>query len=237
MAFRIHVHDDGAALAGALALLLAGEARRAVAERGTCSIALSGGSTPEALYRILGRDDAFPWNRTRFFLVDERLVPPDHPDWNAGMIRRAFDREDMDFFPMDTENPADGPEAARYYELVLQDAFGGDPVFDICLLGMGADGHTASLFPGTGAAEVTDRRVLWVVPPAAPHGRVSLSLPVLRASRALWVLCTGPVKAPALGKVLAGPDPELPASLLAAAPAGTDLHIDRALARAAGLEG
>lgn len=219
---------DKDALARALAAEMSSLARQAIGQKGQCDIALSGGTTPELLYRVLGRDDGFPWSGTRFFLVDERFVPSTHPDWNAGMIRRAFGRQDLQFYPVDTDNPADAAVAARWYAGLLAETLGPAPVFDLVLLGMGQDGHTASLFPGTGAAGQTGHTVIAVRPLTAPHDRVSLSLPVLLAARRLVVLVTGADKADMLDQVLAGPDPARPASLLAGGPGPLEFWVDQA---------
>src|SRR5579884_452790 len=129
--------------------------RDRIAEGGACSIALSGGSTPKPLYETLACRSDIDWSRVQVYFVDERNVPPDDPDSNFGMIDRALlaparvPQENI--HRMRGELPA--PQAAAEYEAELRANFGGAgfPRFDLMLLGMGPDGHTASLFPGTPA--------------------------------------------------------------------------------------
>lgn len=205
---------------------LAGEllrlARSAVAERGVFTMALSGGSTPLPFYRRLAATADFPWEACRVWLVDERFVPAGHPDHNGTAVaaalasggRRPAGLRLVDTAAPDAEAAAADYAAALDADPALRAAGGRWPTFDFVLLGMGADGHTASLFPGTGAAAAADRSALAVSPPVAPHRRVSLSLPVLDAARFAAALVFGAAKRDALARALAGPDPELPASLL-----------------------
>jgi 6-phosphogluconolactonase len=219
---------DPAALARAAAEEFARLAGEAVRERGAFSVALAGGSTPRRLYALLADEGApfrglVPWQRTRVFFGDERHVPPDHPDSNFRMAREALlSRVPVAGVHRIPGELADPGAAAAAYEADLRDAFGlreGDPPprLDLLLLGLGADGHTASLFPGNPALGEQRR---WVVAPwvdrLAVH-RVTLTLPVLRRARAVVFLVAGAEKAPALARVLApAPDaPILPAALVA----------------------
>lgn len=210
---------DGGALSRAAAERLVRDARDSVGRRGRFTIALAGGSTPRALYELLageyrGRID---WARTEVFFGDERGVPPDDAASNYAMARDAL----LGRVPVARvhrirgERPPD--EAAREYGAELRRAFpeDGAPTFDVALLGVGGDGHTASLFPGSAALE---ERAAWAVAvpaPAtsAPHvERVSLTLPVLNRARAVYVLASGAEKRDVVRRILAGEAPELPAS-------------------------
>jgi 6-phosphogluconolactonase len=196
---------------------------------------LAGGSTPKATYEVLARDyaDGVDWSNVHVFFGDERAVPPDHEDSNYGMARDTL----LDRVPigsvhrMQGELPPD--EAAEAYEQELRDFFGSDdlPRFDLILLGMGSDGHTASLFPETSALEVHDR---WVV--ANPvlkldTTRITLTVPVLDAARAVYFLVAGEDKAGPMAEILEGdPGPrEYPASLIQPE-GGPQWMLDRAAA-------
>ncbi|MCO6417395.1 6-phosphogluconolactonase [Siccirubricoccus sp. KC 17139] len=192
---------------------------QASAKQGSFSLALSGGSTPERLYRRLAAApwrDRMPWERVHLFWGDERCVPPDHPDSNQRMAREAMIAQ----VPIPPGNvhpvPVDGgsPEmAARLYEAELR-AFAaerpGEPLFDVQLLGLGPDGHTASLFPGTAALA---ERSAWVVAVvgARPEPRITLTYPALEDSGAVAFLVSGAEKRAILRQLLEG-DATLPAA-------------------------
>ncbi|MGB8223413.1 MAG: 6-phosphogluconolactonase [Polyangiales bacterium] len=186
----------------------------ALASEGWFRISLSGGSTPKMLYELLASDEfrsRFPWQRVLWYWGDERFVPHDHPDSNYRMAREAM----LDKAPVPRENvypvPVDGTpdEAASRYERTLQEAYGGavldpaKPFFDINLLGLGADGHTASLLPGE---PVLRERKRWVV--AVSHGRpevrITMTYPVLESSRKVAFLVAGPEKAAIVSAIRAG---------------------------------
>jgi len=233
--------DDLDALSRAAADDLTAIARAAVAERGTCSIALSGGSTPQRLFKLLAQRGpaAAPWPQIELWWGDERPVPPDHADSNYRMAREAL------IEPLGlagarvhriTSELADLGAAAQSYETALVAALGAPPVFDLILLGMGPDGHTASLFPASPALGETQR---WVVanPVTSPlvkgsATRVTLTAPAINAARHVRFLVSGADKATALAQVLEGPrEPErYPAQLIA--PTAGDLVwlIDRTAA-------
>lgn len=188
-------------------------AHAAVAARGRFLLALSGGSTPRRLYETLagGAGDALPWAATHLFWGDERCVPPDHPASNYGMAKAAL----LDHVPVPAANvhripaEADSPDAAATaYEQEMRRVWGdnGTPVFDLVLLGLGADGHTASLFPGGPELDDTERLAVAVTAPATydPRWRISLTLPVLNAARAVLFLVAGADKRPALRALLDG---------------------------------
>ena len=209
-----------------------------LAAKAPCRISLAGGSTPKMLYGLLASDpfrDRFPWSKVSWYWGDERFVPPDHPESNYRMAREAM----LARVPVPPESvhpiPTDGnPEdAARSYERTLQAAYGAGtldparPVFDIMLLGIGTDGHTASLLPGDPAL---DERRRWVVPVARgrPEVRITLTLPAIESSRHVAFLAEGKSKAPILAAVRAGGS-QLPAAQVR--PVGELLwFVDRAAA-------
>jgi 6-phosphogluconolactonase len=206
----LHTADDVAREAASAFVRLANEAVRS---SGRFAVALSGGSTPKALFSLLAGDASLrsqmPWDRTHFFWGDERHVPPDHADSNYRMANEAM----LSKVPVPAANVhrikselADAHQAAAEYEQTLRDFFslgaGRFPRFDLVLLGMGPDGHTASLFPGTDALREETRLVVanWV--PKFDTFRITLTLPVL--NNAAWVLflVSGAEKAPVLRGVL-----------------------------------
>jgi 6-phosphogluconolactonase len=192
-----------------------------IERNGIARVALSGGSTPSRVYPLLlepARRDAIDWSAVEFFWGDERAVPPDHPQSNFGsaygmLISQLPDVRPDRIHRMQAESP-DLDAAALAYETELRLAFGArggaPPAFDLIWLGMGRDGHTASLFPGTPALDETAR---WAVPcsPAALERRLTLTFPVLNAARETLFVVTGADKADALARVRAG-DGDLPAS-------------------------
>ena len=190
---------------------LAGEA---VSTSGRFAAALSGGSTPRALYALLATDQfrqRVPWSRVHLFWGDERCVPPDHADSNYRMAREAL----LAKVPIPTENihrmPAEQKDhrlAADAYEEALRVFFalqaGELPRFDLILLGMGEDGHTASLFPGTVALAETERLVVAVYVEKLDTHRLTLTVPVINHAAHVVFLVTGKSKAPVLREVLEG---------------------------------
>jgi 6-phosphogluconolactonase len=193
------VAADADALARFAAHLLRAWLLEAAARGGPpARIALSGGSTPIAMFRILSKLD-LPWQRTEWFWVDERAVPADHARSNYGAARAAF----FDHVPVPAEQlhplVPDGPDldaVARRYQARLAERFGTiePPAFDVMLLGIGDDGHTASLFPGEPTVDVDDR---WVAAVPAAEGReerLTLTVPVIAAARRAVVLAQGGAK-------------------------------------------
>ncbi len=188
-------------------------ANEAVKQRGRFTIALAGGSTPKSLYNLLATNarTALPWDRMFFFFGDERHVPPNDPDSNY----RMADESMLSKIPVPAANvfriPAENPDAeavAEAYEETLKKFFalqpGQFPRFDLILLGMGPDGHTASLFPGTGALQEKKRLVVanWVE--KMKTHRITLTLPVLNAAHCIIFLVSGIDKASVLRTVLEG---------------------------------
>jgi 6-phosphogluconolactonase len=239
---EIRVVENGAALAAAAAAEFESRALAAVAGRGRFAVALSGGSTPRALFSLLAGDPyrtRLPWGTTHFFWGDERPVPPEDPDSNYGMARDTL----LARVGVSASNvhriPAEGPDgeaAAAAYEGTLKEFFrlgpGERPAFDLVYLGLGPDGHTASLFPGTRALHEQERLAVanWVG--KLYSRRITLTAPALNAAACVVFLVAGEDKALPLKAVLEGPhEPEqLPAQLIS--PAGGRLLwlVDRAAA-------
>ena len=194
-------------LAREAAAWMARSLQDALAARPRASLALSGGGTPGPAYQALA-EAKLPWERVDIFFVDERFVPPDHADSNYRMVEdtllKPLRLPSSQVFRMQGERE-DRDAAARDYEATLP------PVLDVVLLGMGSDGHTASLFPGHPALEERERRVLAVVGPKPPPWRMTLTLPVLLSARAVLNLVAGAAKADAVRRALAR-DVSLPAA-------------------------
>jgi 6-phosphogluconolactonase len=234
---RLQIFTDAEALAHHVADWLV-----ATAARGDrpFSIALSGGSTPRRLYELLASRpyrEALPWERTHWFWGDERFVSHDDPESNYRMVREAMLTRvpvpPANVHPVPTEglSPA---EAALAYERQLKDFYGASilrpdrPLFDVTLLGLGPEGHIASLFPGTA---ILKERTRWVgaVIGAKPEPRITLTYPALESSRAVAFLVTGAAKRAVLEQLLRG-DPELPAGQLHPVHGTLRLFVDRAAA-------
>lgn len=212
---EIRIHPDPEALSRAAADRFTALCRNAAAARGRCHVALAGGTTPRRLYQLLAGppwSQQLPWPQLHLYFGDERAVPPDHPDSNFGMARRAWlDRAPLaaeQCHPM-TTGPAhitqDAADYAGLLERNLPRDEAGVPSFDLILLGLGADGHTASLFPDN---PVLEERTRWVAPvylAARDSWRLSLTLPVLEAARHLLFLIAGADKADCVARVLAAP--------------------------------
>lgn len=228
--------DDAAALAVAAAervMALVNE------NPGRIAICLTGGSSPKQLYELLGKEPyvgQIPWDRVHWFIGDDRFVQPGDPLHNMSMARGIFlDRcaPADNIHPIDTAAP-DPTEAAAEYESELKNVYGASeldparPLFDLVLLGVGPDGHVASLFPGYPAIEVTDHWVVGVpeahVAPFVP--RVSLTLPALGSCREMLYMMGGSDKRAILSRVLSGED--LPANRAHSSVGETVFLCDRA---------
>jgi 6-phosphogluconolactonase len=224
------VEPDAEALARRAARHLAEAATRA-AVKGRARVAVSGGSTPKVAFQILADPRqpfraAMPWDKLDLFWVDERCVPPDHPDSNYRMTREAM----LDHVPLApaqihrVEGELAPDVAASRYESELRSSFrleGAEtPRFDLIALGMGPDGHTASLFPHTAALHEMSRLAVANYVQTKDAWRVTLTLPVINQGASVFFLIAGADKAQILREVLLGPrDPErLPSQLIA--PAG-----------------
>jgi 6-phosphogluconolactonase len=194
---QLIVHDSPDAVAAAAADLIA-----AAITSGTTTIGLAGGSTPQATYeRLPGRN--LDWSGVMLWLGDERWVPPDHPDSNARMARRAFVDEVAATLVAPDYAIGDPHQAASAYDEAVRPAL---MVPGLILLGMGDDGHTASLFPGTEALGVSDRSYVanWVE--AKNDWRLTATLPLLWSAAQVVFLVTGSAKAAVVAEVLAGAD-------------------------------
>jgi 6-phosphogluconolactonase len=213
----------------------------AVAQRGRFTIALSGGSTPRNLYTLIAANASatLPWNQMFFFWGDERHVAPDNPDSNYRMAKEALLSKvpvpPANIFPVPAENP-DATQAAEIYEQTLREFFavapGEFPRFDLILLGMGPDGHTASLFPETPALQEKSRLVVanWVE--KLGSSRITFTLPLLNAARRVAFLVSGTDKAAALHEVLEGsaPSEKYPSRLVQPSEGKVIWFVDRAAA-------
>ncbi|MHB8845738.1 MAG: 6-phosphogluconolactonase [Nitrospirota bacterium] len=207
----------------AAAGLVAAACRDAIVKQGRFTMALSGGNTPQGLYRLLAEApyrDQIDWAESHFFWADERSVPPDHQDSN---FRLASDLL-LSRVPVPRNNVhrirgESGPEAAaNAYDNELRTFFRASlPAFDLVLLGMGPDGHTASLFPSHPAVDESSRLAVPVMDGPAGHQRITMTLPVLVHASMVLFLVTGQAKAGAVTKVLEQGNPgRFPAGLVSA---------------------
>lgn len=215
IAGRIEIMDDLEALSSQAAELIADHIREA---KRPYRLALSGGNTPRGCYRHLAHLSQVPWHQVEIYQGDERFVPPDHPDSNYRLIRETLLKHvaPRAIFAMPTDGTPE--QAARAYEDALRQQYGGGTLiadqflFDLQLMGIGEDGHTASLIPGQ---PVLNNRGDWVAP--VPHGRpeirLTLTYPALESSRLVLFLVSGAAKREAMARARAG-DPGIPAGRL-----------------------
>ena len=236
---RVHRFRDAEEVAVRASAAIAAVAREAVEQRGSFALVLAGGDTPRRCYERLASDASVDWPKVEFFWGDERPVPPEHPDSNYGMARAALldplgidprrihriaaERGDLDAVALEYEG-----ELAR----IAGGAAGGPPPLDLVLLGMGADGHTASLFPHTAALSESRRWVVANEVPKLSTRRITVTFPLLEHARAVLLLVTGASKSPALAHVLEGSwNPELlPSQRLRARAGRTEWFVDEAAA-------
>lgn len=211
----VTVLADPSAVASAAADRLVAVAQQAAGEGRIASIALAGGSTPTEMFDVLVRrtntGEAIPWPALSFYWGDERAVPPDHPDSNYRVAREHLldpvGIPEHRIFRMPAERPDQEQAALAYENLLRRNLPASDhqpsmPVFDLVYLGMGADGHTASLFPGTSALAVRDRAVVMHPVDAVQMDRMTLTFPVLNAARQVVIAVTGPGKADRVAEIL-----------------------------------
>jgi len=198
---------DAASVAREAAARMAGALRAALEARGRASVALSGGNTPRDAYATLSKEPGIDWTKIDIFWVDERAVGPTDDRSNYRWAKATL--LDAAHVPPERVHrmPSDAPDldaAAKAYEKAIASiAPGGAPAFDLMVLGVGDDGHTASLFPGDATVDVTDRLV--TVVPAGPgrEARLSLTRPVIQQARHVLVLVTGAAKRAALARAWA----------------------------------
>lgn len=234
---KIEIFPDAPALAAAAAEAFV---RAAAASTGPFRVALSGGHSPRGLYALLADEAApyrarVPWERLRFFWSDERCVPPTHPDSNFKTANDAL----LSRVPIRPEQVhrilAELPvaaDAADRYEKTIRSEFEGPPIFDWIFLGMGPDGHTASLFPGTKALAERNKLVAanWVEGQKAY--RVTFTLPILNSAKNIIFLVAGPDKADMARKVLSeAPSAARPSSLVLPPRGNIRWFLDKAAAR------
>jgi 6-phosphogluconolactonase len=249
----IQVFETPEALAERCAADFAALVQDAVAANGRFTVALAGGQTPKSLYARLAQEpyrSTIPWAKVWVFWGDERSVPKEHSDSNFGMASEALltrvSISSSHVLRMRGEDPP--PLAARDYEKQMRDVFRGQewPTFDLILLGMGTDGHTASLMPGTPALadQVTpeeERRqgvegaspARWVVHNVVRSlqtVRITMTLPAINHAKNIWFLVTGVKKQPVFAKVQEGPSPQYPASLVEPEEGRLRWYVDRAAA-------
>ena len=213
---RIFADSDGLYREAAERILRAGQT--AVAGEGRFALLLAGGGTPRRLYALLGSPeyrDRLDGARTHLFWGDERAVPLSDPQSNYRMVAETLlsrmQIPEENIHRIRTELPPE--EAALWYERELREFFAGPPRFHLALLGMGADGHTASLFPGSAA--LREQRHLVIATVQGSAQRITLTLAALNAASVVLFLISGAAKAAALAAALEGPlDPELPAALV-----------------------
>jgi 6-phosphogluconolactonase len=203
---RIEICKDAEDLARHAAGLFVTQAGKALGARGSFTVALAGGGTPRGLYALLPMDhyaDQVVWPAVEIFWSDERCVPPDHPRSNYRMaLETLLSKVKVPPGNIHRMKGEDDPvAAATAYEKGLREKLGGAPRFDLILLGMGADGHVASLFPGSAALEEKDRLVAVSRDPEG-MARLTLTLPLINAARAVAILVSGEGKAEMLRRVL-----------------------------------
>jgi len=205
----LHVYPDVVALARAAARGFVAAAKEALALRGRFVVALAGGSTPAPTYRLLASEEfaaRVDWGRVHVFWGDERCVSLDHPDSNYRMARETL-LESVSIpapnvHPIRCQLPP--AQAAAAYRAELQAVLGSEARFDLIFLGLGEDGHTASLFPGTSVLAEQERAAAAVWVPRLKAWRVTLTFPVLNAARQVVFLVTGAAKGPALARIESG---------------------------------
>ncbi|UOQ71293.1 6-phosphogluconolactonase [Hymenobacter cellulosilyticus] len=236
----LHVHASAEAVLHSLAEYFVAQAQHAVADRGRFSVALSGGNSPRKLYELLATTpyrEQVAWDQVYFFFGDERNVPPTDPESNYRMAREALldplTIADSQVFPVDTALPP--AEAAEAYTRTIQAFFAPEEaIFDLVLLGLGDNSHTASLFPHTPVLHETSVGAREVFVEEKKAFRITLTAPLLNQARAVAFLVYGADKAAAVHQVIQGTRnvDEFPAQLIA--PAG-ELHWFLDMAAAAAL--
>ena len=219
---RIHVYLNKEKLVAATAERVINLIGQAIQENGLCNIALAGGNTPHEVYSMLAANsyrDRVDWNGLHIFWGDERMVPPEHQDSNFRMVQQTL----LEHIKIPDGNvhrirgEITPEQAAAEYTELLHDHFREDsPHFDLILLGIGEDGHTASLFPDTDAIEECERHTVAVFVPRLNTWRVTLTLPVLNAAREVIFLVSGSSKSNIIQRIMSVKQPtkDLPATMV-----------------------
>ncbi|HTV74810.1 MAG TPA: 6-phosphogluconolactonase [Candidatus Acidoferrales bacterium] len=235
---QLVILDNESMLAEMLARSFLSEAALSIASRGVFTVALAGGSTPKSTYALLASPvyrHALEWGRVHFFFGDERCVPPDHPDSNYRMVNESL------FMPLGISPETifrmrgeDEPgAAAASYAQTLIEQLGPTPSLDLVMLGMGPDGHTASLFPGQPPDDSSDLVRVRIAPPTMRVAqRLTMTPRVINAGREVLVATAGEAKAQTLARVLEGPyDPvNLPIQIVQPSSGRLTWLVDRAAA-------
>jgi 6-phosphogluconolactonase len=235
----IHVFPDLEALSRAAATSFVDTSRKSITSKGTFTVALSGGSTPRSLYLLLSSDHytrAIDWQHVHVFWADERCVPPDREQSNFKLAFDAF----LSKVPIPRGNVhrikgEESPEqGAKEYNAALSEFFGQSvlPAFDLILLGLGEDGHTASLFPGSPALAEQEHLAVAIRKQPPELDRISLTLPVLNNALRIIFLVSGKAKAPIVQEILENPEAKrkYPAGLVRPATDGLFWLVDKAAA-------
>ena len=227
---NIHAYSNKEKLVTATAEYMVNSIGKAIQKNGLCSVALSGGNTPGGVFSMLAENpyrDRVDWSRLHLFWGDERMVPPEHQDSNFRMVQETL----LDHIKIPDENVHRirgeiVPErAAEEYSELLRGHFKADvPCFDLILLGLGEDGHTASLFPETDAVEEYEKHAVAVFVPKLSAWRVTLTLPVLNVAREILFLVSGRSKSEMVQRIMSIKQPakELPATMVN--PQSGELH-------------
>jgi len=219
---NIHAYPNKEKLVAATTGRIADCIEQAIQQNGLCNMALSGGNTPGGIFSLLASipyRDRLDWSRLHFFWGDERMVLPEHQDSNFRLVQETL----LEHIKIPHENvhrmrgEIAPEEAAAEYAEMLHDHFKeSPPCFDLMLLGLGEDGHTASLFPGTDAVEECEKHVVAVFVPKLDAWRVTLTLPVLNAARNILFLVSGKSKSEMVQRIMSNkqPDKEIPATMV-----------------------
>ncbi len=227
---NIHAYPNKEKLVAATTERIADCMEQAIQKNGLCNMALSGGKTPAGIFSLLASSpyrDRLDWSRLHLFWGDERMVHPEHQDSNFKLVQEAL----LDHIKIPDENihrmrgEIEPEEAAAEYIELLHDHFEGDlPCFDLMLLGLGEDGHTASLFPETDAVEECEKHAVAVFVPKLDVWRVTLTLPVLNAARRILFLVSGKSKSEMVQRIISNKQPakEIPATMVN--PQNGELH-------------
>jgi 6-phosphogluconolactonase len=236
---QILVSETPEAAAERMAADFAALVKETLAQRDKFTVALPGGSTPKLFFTRLTQEpyaSEIPWSKIWLFWGDERCVPPEHPESNFGMAREFLLSKvpvvNSHVFRMRGEDPP--PESARAYAKTLHDVFKGDPEwpnFDLIVLGIGPDGHTASLMPGTAALNEERRWVVENVVRSLQTVRITMTLPVINLARHVWFFVTGAKKSGPFLKAQAGPSVDCPASLVQPENGELRWYVDQAVAQ------